>query len=1295
MSTKRFLGRWLLYGACLAPALVMLGYYVLEQIPRQREYFMNLRFRALAVIGDQLRSKVERLATSLEYATKSDSSPGKYIAALVPELNYLDRPCQPVTAPSLEFGNPAGVVRFHARQGCAAEASLPKIVARIVADDLFDDVLLADAAGRTIYQRSPLSPKIISLAELLKTPAESKAAAAESRGLETDAVRTVRLDESDYVVLLQPVVIAPEGMRQSNLTVCALVRADRLAEESRHVPPLYLLGIFTPLVVIFLSGPFLKIVLLTRTGRLAFGDLALLTLCTLIAGGLATLLLASWQQYSLAGDQSEPDLPAFANALNQQIGSDVKTMRDTLEAFDAALPADLASLPLARRDRQDLLGSGLPPGADSRFDFVFWTNANGCQVAKWTIRRFNTQRVDQKSEQHFRNVAAGNLWFLDGRTERPFTLQTLISPTTSQLIVVMALPSRHSSLRIDGCGDSERSPVLSAAIVAPLPAVSSPLVPPGAGFAVFEPSGRVLFHSVPERNLHENLFEEIRSPAGLRAAVAMRAAHSEPAYYRGRKFQFHIQPVTGLGGIPWHIAVFRELEPRRAMIGLVWGETLILLMALLCELVLVFFLISLLLRARGLPWRCQIDVFLTVLWPLPARRPIFRRLAWTLAAMALLSLLVVGYALRSPYQSAGWLLPFCYLLPLAAVAVAVFPLRKSEPGSWDIPPAGQRQPAYMACLTLLLVLLSVIPTVGFFGTCQAFEARLHLMHWQQCLMKSMEARRTRLAAAVMGSPALTGQAKAFLHARFLGEAGAASGWDRQNYMASFWSSTTAPVRFPPHAPETSWWQNLLAAIRPETEGNALETGALARDPSRAGTCAWDTGSGAPARLSLQCTADAKTSVEITSTLPAIGLPADPYWWLVAFALLAAAFAWNCLAFRRLYMLDFCYTSLPLLTDLPVPASTSGHILLLGLPLARKDGAVRKWLGYTPARVNLYATRFTPHWLKQTTVRLGQELTATCGAVAQAAAAGSGSIVAPAAAAVVHPWVHISNLEAKLGDPHDREVVANLLERLVLMDVAGMRVRLIVTSAVDPVFHFDSVLSDERKKIYEHPLPEPELQRLARLLHNFRKAQVAAPDPPAPDWAAGPAGRVIYDECRHHHALLEVGAEVAAQATDELGREALLAMVAERARALYKMFWFCCTRSEKLLLIQLAQTGLFNPLCTSTLEELVRKGLILPGPRPRIMNTTFRRFLQSVEGPDTVREWEREAGESSWLVIRNVVLGLIILGLIVMALTQHQAMQTVTAVVTGVGTATAGLLRLTGFLAARRAGAGDAQSSLSA
>ena len=67
----------------------------------------------------------------------------------------------------------------------------------------------------------------------------------------------------------------------------------------------------------------------------------------------------------------------------------------------------------------------------------------------------------------------------------------------------------------------------------------------------------------------------------------------------------------------------------------------------------------------------------------------------------------------------------------------------------------------------------------------------------------------------------------------------------------------------------------------------------------------------------------------------------------------------------------------------------------------------------------------------------------------------------------------------------------------------------------------------------------------------------------------------------------------------------------------------------------------------------------------------------------MRQWESEAGESSWLVIRNVVLALLALGLVVLALTQQPTLQTVTAVLTGVGTVMAGLFRLFGFFSSRR------------
>jgi hypothetical protein len=1277
MGANKRLGRWLVYGLCLAPAVIMLGFYWLQYIPDQREYFMNLRFRTLSIIGDQLRSKIESLATSFENATNF-YDPDQYIKALVSDLSYEPCPKRVSAQPSVELGSPANSVRFHSAQGCVADASMFRIFSPFTRDDLFDDVVIANESGRVVYQRSTSSPRVAALSELVKTGADAKTTPKEGSGMDADAVRSVRLDDSEFMLLLQPLTISSPGGQPARLMVGGLVRSTRLASEAHHVPPKYLLVLFAPVLVVVLSGPFLKILLLTRTGRLAFRDMALLSLFTLFAAGLVTVLMASWYQYVLSEQQTDPDLEQFAKSLNGLIVSDVKGMRNALEEFDKDLPTSAGEI----HDRTDLLASNLPAefaNAPAPFDFVFWTNSDGCQVAKWSTKRFNTERVDQKTEEHFRNVVAKRLWQIEGK---PFTLQTRLSQTTSQLIVVLAIPSRHAGLKVAGCGKKEPSPIVSAAIVASLRSVSAPLVPPGAGFAVFEPEGRVLFHSSSERNLHENLFTEIDAPDRLRAGVIMRVGQSLSANYRGLQYRFQIQPVTQLG-IPWSIAVFREREPRQAMIGLVWFETLVLFVSSVCLMASIFALVSVILRA-GWGWslRRQVDFFLAHVWPDPARSTVFRQLAWSLAGMLLLSLFVVARGCVQGYRSGGWLLPFCFLLPLAALAVAMFWFGKPDPARCDVSRAGQKRPAYIASLSLLLILVAIVPAAGLFGVCQAYEARLYLMHWQRALLNSVTARRERMAAAVEGSQALSDPAKAFIRRHFLRPDGLGGATDSQKHVRGFWHTTVdsgeAGVQISP-----TWWQGLLSSIRqPEAEIESMETGALARAQAEGNQCQWQMGKADQRSLILTCQNGSKEAVTVQSMLPDIKVPSDPYWWVVALVLLGAVYAWNCLAFSRLFNLDFRYTPLPLLSELEGPAELKSHLLVFGLPLARKDAAVREWLKYTPPRVNLYEAHFTQDWLEQTVERLKKELMARATVAAQAATAG-GSTVASERTVATTPWVHISNLEAKLGDTHERQVVASLMERLILTDVNGMRVRLAVTSAVDPVFHFDSVLFDERKKIYEHPLPEPELQRLARLLHNFRKTQVSSSSEHQPKRATNNLARQIVDqECSPHPALLDVGEEVLGVAKDNPDRETLLAMVAERALALYKLFWAVCTRSEKLLLIQLAQNGLVNPLCLETLEDLVRKGLVLPGPRPRIMNETFRRFLEKVEGPETVRQWEGEAGESSWLVIRNVVVALLALGLVVLALTQQPALQTVTAILTGVGTVLAGLFRVFGFFGTR-------------
>ncbi len=899
MPSRKSLGQVMLYGACLALAAVMMGYYWLGYIPSQREYFATLRFHTLASIGDQLRAKLENLASAfvyaVKYATQPDGyrPPADYLATLVPELKYEKGPTPKGALPDITIETLDDGIRFRFGEEHVAVASLRGMLSRLGADELFDDVLVAEGEkGRVLYQRTSSSPTVLSLAELLK-PAAGQPAVPDGNGKDAGAVRTAIWGGTEYTLLIQPVTVWAQGKSGVTLTLCGMVRSQRLAQEARHVPPEYLLAVFVPLLILVLAGPFLKIALLTRTARLAFHDVALLAVCAVFSGAVLAVLMVSWRPHPLGSRDPEPELSAFADRLNDGIVTDMRQMNQALVDFDDALPGEDAI-----GNRISLLESDpLAQSAYARapFEFIFWTNEKGCQVAKWTVNSLNTGLTDQSSEVHFRNVVAGRLWSFTQGSPRPFTVVPQISPTTSQVVVVMAMPSEHwhagpRQIEAETCLPRPDSPIVSISMVGSLPSLATPLVPQDVGFAVIDPAGRVLFHSSSDRDLHENLFQETTPSQKLRAAVAMRSKCAFSTYYRGRPYWMTVQPVTGITGIPWSIAVFRQKEPQQALTGMIWGDTLILFTAFMCLAVSVPFLISIVARLAGVPVHRQVDWVLSRLWADPERTPVFRTLMRDLLVLTLafLALLIAGAAYS--YRSSAWLLPACVLAPVLAIAVTALRLWKPASGSGQSEAARQRLPIYAASMTLCLLLIGVVPAAGLLAVTSAFECRADTAHSQQNLVASIMPRRARIEARVQLNPGLTDKSK-----RFISQL---PPYPREDFYLGAFNTTIAAGESAPAAPqeaELTRWQTLLLAIRPAVPQEAIESQTALGDRRAQGPCR--TMLLPSGHQGLSCPG---SKVQIESALPGTEFSRSPIWWLVALGLLAGAFGWNCVAFRKLY-----------------------------------------------------------------------------------------------------------------------------------------------------------------------------------------------------------------------------------------------------------------------------------------------------------------------------------------------------------------------------------------------------------
>ncbi|WP_199609742.1 hypothetical protein [Flocculibacter collagenilyticus] len=90
---------------------------------------------------------------------------------------------------------------------------------------------------------------------------------------------------------------------------------------------------------------------------------------------------------------------------------------------------------------------------------------------------------------------------------------------------------------------------------------------------------------------------------------------------------------------------------------------------------------------------------------------------------------------------------------------------------------------------------------------------------------------------------------------------------------------------------------------------------------------------------------------------------------------------------------------------------------------------------------------------------------------------------------------------------------------------------------------------------------------------------------------------------------------------------------EKAGAVYRYRWEICTKDERLLLYQLANQHMANPLNHEALEHLIRRGYIVNRGHWSIGSRGFKNFIYSAERYEEVQEWIELAKNSSWKYIR--------------------------------------------------------------
>ncbi len=1241
--------------------LAVMAWYMFSYVPEQLNYFVGLRFRNLAVASGQVQSKIDSLVKAFELAEDSDqgvSDLTHYLETLIPEIRPIKPSAARLAVGSSKMGSTT-VGWTVAWEDFAQQAAL-------ASRGSFDDLILADATGAVVWQRERNSPRIGNLNELMNSKAEGgggwlplsfswnvQTTPLEAQGKTvlpgTAVLKQLNLDGTPVYVVIQQVPVAvvttaalPDARR---LFVAGVISRASLQAQAMHVPTTYVLAIALSMTLLFLAIPYLKLATLTSKERYRLMDVMCLAAAAMFVAGIAGMLPFLLPVESEAGDR------ALAN-FSQQIGERFANETEKILKVGSAIAhqpnsPDLIACEVEVKKWVGKKPCGLWEGLERtdnipmELDVVMWVDPKGNQSKKWTTKTQVTVPTPHLDFAHYQDIVARRTWYLRSGTYRErFTIEPLRAPTTAEMGVVFAIP--------DGEG-------LVAFNVRPQTVVD-PLIPPGYGFALLAPDGQVLFHSQEGLSLWENFFKETRDPAD----TATRARSGRPftwtTDYHGRSHRVFMRTFEEFGDCPWLIVTFQELDPLSAAKAEQQGMTLELFGTSFLILILGLGCAALLWTVRGQNFR---DMLLdTASVDSRSSVPSKKSMRWLLP-MAVAA--VVGIALTyvpSLQGSLDFFYVFFAVLPLAAFWVAAhfrkqqaIKLRSGDPG---LPTPGLKFDRLAIELALVVLVAGALPAAGFARIAYRIQQRDASERQLEFSSAAWSQRRTRVRDRLTTRayrPAT--QAMLLTEPEFAGEI--KDGVDpKYNYLGI---GESVGIQIGPRVSSTG---------KP-TDWGILRW--LLRSGSPSPTLARLSSGPPPARFIVE---GGNTGTPTLSTPVNAGSFSDLWSRWSLFSLCLLGVVWSAVYWARRKLGAMPVVTAPSIDEQVASVSVNGNeiVLLIGTPRSMKDQLAMEAIRWARASQTPPIGRFPAYRVPLSDPSISDGFMRTHLEKIRAVESDPSKWDCEG-----RLWLQVSNLETQLVSSVARGRAMQFLEKLLVREDDKPVRSLIVTSSVDPIAHFEELFQEERRGAYMDAIPEVELSRTSLLLTRFRRCYsnpllLDEQGNSRPHNDRDPWNRWLeYEPMKWKETLrAEVGGypplrfiehELRAawvEQTAGIAKDSLALAIRNKAEAAYSLLWASCTRSEKLVLVQLAQEGFVNPKSREILAQLVAKGLIVQRPAPAIFNYTFRGYLLKIERTHIIHEWEKMEGAGLWQVSGRLIASIILVCGVFFLMTQDFPVQ---------------------------------------
>ena len=1182
---------------------------------------------------------------------------------------------------------------------------------------VFDTFFILDSSGEVIYQaqqapgdESGSNMKILRVRQLAVPRTFEKAQMlAVTELMSGSRQMPVQLGDNAYQLFSFPIPLTvhiDRGAHEQNdagagetWVVCGLVSAGEFRSRSLQISVTVLSCLAAVMLLVIFSWPFVKVAMTGPQNKTTLFDVILLGICGILAASIVCLVAVDWLTYDKLEQSADDQLVKLASDIEGKFNADIAASIDQLDALQQLAVANQPGS-TSGQTHGDLLAPG---NFDPSFPFQSFAliGHDGKQTAKWSVDSVVPPLTKTVNRNFF--LAAKNkgrdYLSIPSRSGamRRLAIDSIRSSTTGQTEAVFA----RNADEMPGLWRLDDSVAVIAMSASSQLSVLNAIVPEDFGFAIVDPAGQVLFHSQSERNGSENIFAETDQDPKLRAAVIARQNETMDVRYWGDDYRAHVHPLKSLP--PWTLVTFREKSGLRTINTEALLTTLLFLAVLHGGGLLLFVFIVLLLRPRyRAPW----------LWPDPSRLRDYSDLAMAFVALlvgavCLIGALGGGALVVFPFAFVPFVLVVTYLFVrhtrrlrrsffvgaavFATIVLAAVTWRSTDWGNAGVVTAktvasvalllvlaravsrSQTAPAaegarerqmtlplaYVSVAALLLLLVSVVPTIAFFKAAYEVQVMTYTKFVQIQLARGLQNRWWRLAAEFNES---RGKGKERIRL---------ARWnDRHDIHADASTSIDLHATLPAHAPARGsddsmavfpWIEDLL----PHYSDASVNTRELLHDGSADDQWEW-TREGSMLSLTMR-NPDPVPNLVIISTLPSPfpslggGSYRTPLGAVSMLLILALVFVIAQFIARRVFLVDIVHPLwlargfLGLRRVICYPCDDASAIRLFR-EFTKVDLAKQTDLDLTQT-----VPQSLPTFARTVLVdHLGYEFAA--GAAAENVRAMLDRLMRnPDRTVVIRPTA-MGVITHAILQGQEHEAWARILSSFVWVNGSQINTdgRGVTVSGAHRTFD-DSTPPPAGRKGWLRRL----LQRVY-LATGFGNYFEQMADSRVVD-------RAVAAEIQGDPYLETLIGELESVAS---GRDQVLDEIGERAEEYYTALWHPCSANEKLVLMQVAQTGLVNSKARKDVRRLLARGLLLRDPQLRLMNETFRRFVSSRAATSSLASrLDGDLAGDAWNRVRMPFFAGVVVVLLFFFATQRELFDSSLAVVGGLAATIPALLKM--------------------